>query len=347
MSACQPPPSTLPDRLSAPQFGQFIEEISEESGNFESDNLISNETAYLQVVDHLRRCERDQVYLGVGPEQNFSYIAALQPRLAFIVDIRRDNLLEHLLFKAIFELAPTPREYLEKLLCRKIQGGPSEWVRQLQSARPDEELFQTNLAAIQGLIANYGARLERPDNDKIEKLYRTFFEQGLDLRYEVHNPESGDRVYPSLREVLLSDPEQSFLGQDAAYALIRKMQQENRIIPVVGDFAGGKALRAIASYVRKHNAKVSAFYLSNVEYYLLPDQELDDVYEEFLGNLRALPRKSRTVLIRSWLNDPKNHPQKTGQHLFTTVAQPLQLFLRRVEENRYTTYQDILFDAGR
>ena len=42
-------------------------------------------------------------YIGVGPDQNFSYIAAIAAgRSPFIVDIRRDNLLLHLLFKAIF-----------------------------------------------------------------------------------------------------------------------------------------------------------------------------------------------------------------------------------------------------
>jgi hypothetical protein len=38
------------------------------------------------------------VYVGVGPYQNFTYISALDPDIAFVVDIRRKNLLHHLLY---------------------------------------------------------------------------------------------------------------------------------------------------------------------------------------------------------------------------------------------------------
>ena len=48
------------------------------------------------------------VYVGVGPNQNFTYIAAIRPELAFIVDIRRQNLLEHLLFKVLTEKSDEP-----------------------------------------------------------------------------------------------------------------------------------------------------------------------------------------------------------------------------------------------
>jgi hypothetical protein len=34
-------------------------------------------------------------------DQSFSYIAAIRPAVAFMIDIRRDNLLMHLMFKAL------------------------------------------------------------------------------------------------------------------------------------------------------------------------------------------------------------------------------------------------------
>ena len=66
---------------------------------------------------------RAGVYLGVGPEQNFTYIAAIQPRLAFIIDIRRDNMIEHLMYKALFELSADRAEFISRLLLAKTAGG--------------------------------------------------------------------------------------------------------------------------------------------------------------------------------------------------------------------------------
>ena len=37
---------------------------------------------------------------------------------------------------------------------------------------------------------------------------------------------------------------------------------------VIGDFAGPKALRAVGRWVRAHDAKIDALYVSNVEQYL-------------------------------------------------------------------------------
>ena len=81
-------------------------ELSEPGGYFDTDNVISNETSYLQVADQLADAvPAGGVYVGVGPDQNFSYIARVRPRYAFILDIRRENLLQHLLFAALFARA--------------------------------------------------------------------------------------------------------------------------------------------------------------------------------------------------------------------------------------------------
>src|SRR5437763_12072913 len=100
-------------QVSVEQFGQYIREWSEPEGYFDSDNFISNETSYLHVVDDLhRRVKAGGIYLGVGPDQNFSYIVHTHPMLAIITDIRRQNMLEHLLFKTLFAMAKSRVEYL-------------------------------------------------------------------------------------------------------------------------------------------------------------------------------------------------------------------------------------------
>src|SRR5690349_9456597 len=92
-----------PPALGDTAFAQLIASVSEAPGFFDTDNLISNEDSYLHVVGTLKRLGvTGGAYVGVGPDQNLSYIAAIHPRIAFIVDVRRENMLEHLLFKAIF-----------------------------------------------------------------------------------------------------------------------------------------------------------------------------------------------------------------------------------------------------
>src|SRR3954469_7446663 len=95
------PPQASPADI-AIRLGPLSAELSEPGGYFDTDNLISNETSYLQVADQLAQGPTGGVYLGVGPEQNFSFIARVKPRYAFIVDIRRQNLLQHFLFASFF-----------------------------------------------------------------------------------------------------------------------------------------------------------------------------------------------------------------------------------------------------
>ena len=103
-------------------FASEIAALSEPAGYFDTDNLISNERSYLDVVPDLKkRGVRGGAYIGVGPDQNFTYIAAIRPDVAFIVDVRRDNLLLHLLFKSLFALARTRVEYLASLLAARCR----------------------------------------------------------------------------------------------------------------------------------------------------------------------------------------------------------------------------------
>src|SRR5579862_8782499 len=86
-------PEELPSRLSDRDFWRLAVESSEADGYFRSDTLTSNEVLFQRVIPELLERSRNHgVYLGVGPEQNFTYIAALRPPLAIIFDIRRGNM---------------------------------------------------------------------------------------------------------------------------------------------------------------------------------------------------------------------------------------------------------------
>src|SRR6202171_365485 len=108
--------NTLPKQIGDRAFWRMIVDFSEPGGLFPSDNFISNETTYQEVIPELRkRASSDGAYLGVGPDQNFTYITALRPRIAFIIDIRRQNMIEHLLYKAIVEISDDRDDFLPRL----------------------------------------------------------------------------------------------------------------------------------------------------------------------------------------------------------------------------------------
>jgi len=117
--------SRLPDRISDSEYWALIQSISEPGGYFRiADNFTSNEAEIGQLFTMLRdRGTRGGVYMGVGPEQNLTYIAAIRPQMAFIVDIRRQAVMQHLMFKAVFELAPDRAEFISLLFSKRRRQG--------------------------------------------------------------------------------------------------------------------------------------------------------------------------------------------------------------------------------
>jgi len=115
--------SSIPTRLTDSAFWNIFSTMSEDGGSFASENFISNERTYQHPIPYLKRIVRaGDVYLGVGPEQNFTYIANLEPSVAIIFDIRRQNALAHLMYKALFEMAPTRADFLSRLFFTAALG---------------------------------------------------------------------------------------------------------------------------------------------------------------------------------------------------------------------------------
>src|SRR5262245_22984419 len=103
---------TVPAQLSEQEFWQLSSSLSEPDGFFHSDNFVSNERSFQTVLAELSEGRRPgSAYIGVGPEQNFTYLLAVKPKIAFVVDIRRQNLIEHLMYKALFELSADRAEF--------------------------------------------------------------------------------------------------------------------------------------------------------------------------------------------------------------------------------------------
>ena len=104
---------SLPVRLTDREFWKLVVDFSEPNGFFSSDNLLSNEAGFQKVIlELLEMSKPGRVYLGVGPEQNSTYIVATRPSMVFIVDVRRGNLDLQLLYKALFELSVDRIEFV-------------------------------------------------------------------------------------------------------------------------------------------------------------------------------------------------------------------------------------------
>jgi hypothetical protein len=181
-----------PEALSVAEFSRLINDLSEDDGFFPSDNFTSNESSYLTVVDKLRQLgATGGAYIGVGPEQNFTYIAKIRPRIAFIVDIRRQAIIQHLMYKAIFHLAPTRAQFLSLLLNRPLpkEKAPapdapiSELMALFSGVASDDKTFADNLAAIKKAIQeDFQFQLSETDQGRLEYVYKSFARQSFRRR---------------------------------------------------------------------------------------------------------------------------------------------------------------------
>lgn len=326
------------------RFRDLVEEHSEDGGYFDTDNLISNETAYVQVVAGLEPV--GGVYVGVGPEQNFHYIGRLRPAWAFIVDVRRDNLLHQLLLNALLARGETPYRYLCELFSRRCEPEPEgagfeEIVDSVEGAPRDEELFAANLEAVfEHIDRKLEFPLEARDRKVIEFIYRSFFEGQLGLRFKSHGRPPMAH-HPSYRSLLLARaPDGSFahfLSRPGDYEFVRSLAGRGRLVPVVGDFAGPHALKAVGEFARAQGETVSAFYVSNVEFYLMRSGS----FASYVENVRSLPISETSRLIRAYFSYGYPHPAALPGHRSTLVRQKISRFLELYDEGAYGDYWDV------
>jgi hypothetical protein len=296
------------DRGQAPSsFATQVASLSERDGYFDTDNLISNESSYQQILPELqKRKVHGGAYVGVGPDQNFTYIAETQPAIAFIIDVRRDNLLLHLLFKALFELSRTRVEYLAQLLGRPVPSEIESWrtapidrlVAYVDRAAATSADVAALRARVDAAIKRSGLPLSPQDLATIDRFHRRFIEDGLSLRFQSTGrpPRS---YYPSYRQ-LLSDSDATgrqgnYLASEDAFQFVKGLQARDQIIPVVGDVSGPTAMAAIGRLLTARHIPLSAFYVSNVEFYLFGE----GAFSRYVANLGRLPHTENAVVIRS------------------------------------------------
>jgi len=321
-----------PSRFTDQEFWTLVTDLSEPGGSFRSDNLLSNELRLQFVIpDLLRVVPRGRAYVGVGPEQNFTYIAAVQPAVAFIVDIRRGNLQLQLMYKALFELSGDRADFVSRLFSRKLPDGLGAGASARQifdavaAAEPSDALYDRNLKAIDAqLLARHGFPLSADDLKGIEHVLHAFYVFGPAINYSSSESDGVNATTgnyrPSYAELMeATDSEghaRGYLATDDAFAYVKTLESKNLVVPIVGDFGGPRALRALGGYLKSHAMTVSAFYVSNVEQYL----RVERVWGSFCGNAARLPIDDASTFIRAGRGGRYSRGGTALTHELTSMA---------------------------
>ena len=247
----------LPDRFSDSTYWRMITQFSEPGGYFRSENFVSNEMGLQYVIPRLQQAvPPGGVYVGVGPEQNFTYLAALRPRIAFIVDIRRQNLLQHLWYKAVFELSPTRGAFLSRLFARALPANTlptlsaDSLIVALGRTPADPILFRRTFAEVRDLLVKtHGFTIDSTDLSTLRYVDSVFFSSGPLLNYSSGSGGFGGggggggrggfgRSMPTFADIAGATDEtglnRGFLGSEASYTVVRDMQRRNAVLRTDG-----------------------------------------------------------------------------------------------------------------
>ncbi|MFC1513480.1 hypothetical protein ACFL5P_00550 [candidate division KSB1 bacterium] len=333
----------VPD-ISPEEFTNMIISMSEYGGYFSSDNWVTNEVTYLDVIKPLEKLKIEGgVYMGVASNQNFTYIAAIRPELVFFVDIRHMNRMQHLVYKILFEESDTRAEFFSLLFSKPLgkEGSPGkdtnvdEIVNYFYRIPSNAEMLQKTCdKIIKTLKDKYKYPLETADEREIDYVLRMFHTYNLDITYQGYY--TSRSRWPRLSDLMRTtdfegDQLNAFNSRDK-FLYIKELYHKNRIIPLTGNFAGTKAIRAVAEYLKAHDLTVTAYYVSNVENYLFRD----GIFRSWVNNVKQLPITDQTVFIR-WTHDQGwQRPQQSR-------LQYMKTFIKNYDSGRYYSYDDLKY----
>jgi hypothetical protein len=121
--------------------------------------------------------------------------------------------------------------------------------------------------------------------------------------------------------------------------MIQNLHRKNLIVPLVGDFAGPKTLRAVGAYLKAHDATASVIYTSNVEQYLFQDF---DNWKTYYTNIATLPLDSTSTFIRSAFNRGGYNPLPGSGMRSVQLIASVEALLKAFKAGRIMQYYDVL-----
>jgi hypothetical protein len=306
------PARSLPARLDDSTFWRLVSDISEPGGYFRiTDNFTSNEMEVGELSTMLRNAGIiGGVYVGVGPEQNFSYIAAIHPVMAFVVDIRRQAMVQHMMFKAMFEMSKDRADFLTMLFARPRPAGMDSttgiqkvWEAYWSVGMDTALARATTERVVNDLTKTHHFAFTADEMGQLRSVLEAFQALGPGISTRGGGGGRGggpgfNRGFSDMTGYSLdaAGVPQSFLSTEENFRYVKSLEDRNLLVPVTGDFAGPKAIRAIGSWLKEQSGVVSAFYLSNVEQYLFQDSKAQAFYD----NVATLPTNSKSVFIRPY-----------------------------------------------
>jgi hypothetical protein len=246
---------------------------------------------------------RGGVYIGVGPEQNLSYIAEVRPAMAFIVDVRQENRSLHLLYKALFEISWDRADFVSRLFSRQRPAGldsrtsVEDLFLRYAEVEPDRRRREENGRLVrERLIATHRFPLSPRELAWIDYVLDAFYSDGPDIHYArlLPNEPRGPTYHALMTARDVSAQHRSYLSSDASFSFLKTLHTANLIVPIVGDFGGPSALKDTGEYVRRHRQIITTFYASNVEVYLNREKTV-----AFCRNLMGLPYDWNTYFVWS------------------------------------------------
>jgi hypothetical protein len=200
--------------------------------------------------------------------------------------------------------------------------------------------LRTARSRLTRLIDSFGLSLSDSDRATIDRFHRRFIAEGLSLQFNSFGrpPQYG---YPELRALLLEvdrhGARRSYLASEEDFQFLKRLQKEDRIVPIVGDLSGRTALAAVARFLSRANLQVAAFYTSNVEFYLFRGGRFAD----FIANLRRLPRLPGSVIVRSVFAAGGTGAARVSGYNSASMTQPIDTLVDGFAKGRFRDYRDV------
>jgi hypothetical protein len=216
----------------------------------------------------------------------------------------------HLMYKALFELTTNRADFFALQFNKKrptgltAESSAADLVNAFWNVQTSSEAeYKSNLKRIQDhLTQTHKLPLDGNDLQGIEYVYWSFYWYGPAITYNSstsQNGRGGGGNMASYGDLVMAtdgaNVSRGFLANEANFNVLKSLHEKNMLVPVVGNFAGPKALRAVGKYIRDHGATVAAMYLSNVEQYL----RQDGIWGSFCANVASMPLDDKSTFIRS------------------------------------------------